>query len=191
MLPLPATPLLDSILRPYRLFTGPWCCALCRLTSLPCPCVQSALDDFPATTKGKHSPFFKCRVSPPLLSLQSWPRHPVLPSRSSLGNSAGREDDGDPDDDEDERVRDFSHCFSSVRTPTPAGEQTFNLMLPYFPTASNITRHMIAISGCLSNESANEPVEVIGRTGLERVATLHVLEPGAGSRVPGRSPCPR
>lgn len=100
--PLPATPLLDSILRPSRLFTGPWCCAVSRLTSLPCPCVQSALDDFPATTKGKHSPFFKSRVSPPLLSLRSWPRHPVLPSRSSLGNSADREDDRD--DDEDERV---------------------------------------------------------------------------------------
>ena len=102
--PLPATPLLDSILWPSRLFTGPWCCVLCRLTSLPCPCVQSALDDFPATTKGKHSPFFKSQVSPPLLSLQSWPRHPVLPSRSSLGNSADREDDGDRDDDEDECV---------------------------------------------------------------------------------------
>ena len=48
-------------------------------------------------------------------------------------------------------------------------------MLTYFPGASNITWHMVAIHECLPSESVDELIVVIGRASLGRAAALHVL----------------
>lgn len=80
----------------------------------------------------------------------------------------------------------FPRWFASVPTPSLPGEQRYTPMLPYFPSASNITWHVVAIHECLSSESVDELIAVIGRASPGRAAALHVLwlQGPAGTSLP-------
>ena len=74
----------------------------------------------------------------------------------------------------------FSGWSASAHTPTR--EQRFNLIILYIPRALLIIGHVVAISGCLWNESINELIAVIGRTGLLLTWEGQLLSMGCGVR---------